>query len=144
MELYIGGRASGKLDIVKRKNSEILVIDEKNFRSFLDAKGSREELSKEEASKWLVTRLVINHLHLIIREMLKDSYKTSDIISRLLKIAEYYPDIIIISDEIGNGIVPVDEFERLYREETGRILIEVAKNCDRVWRVICGIEMRIK
>ncbi len=50
-----------------------------------------------------------------------------------------YPDCILISDEIGNGIVPMDAFEREYREQTGRILIELAKEAEEVTRVICGI-----
>ncbi len=32
------------------------------------------------------------------------------------------PDCIIISDEIGNGIVPMEHEEREYRELTGRLL----------------------
>ena len=53
-------------------------------------------------------------------------------------------DCMIISDEIGNGIVPIDAFERAYRETTGRILIELADRADEVVRVICGIQQRIK
>jgi adenosyl cobinamide kinase/adenosyl cobinamide phosphate guanylyltransferase len=52
--------------------------------------------------------------------------------------------IIIISDEIGNGIVPTDAFEREYRERTGRILVELASRADEVVRILCGIEQRIK
>ena len=55
-----------------------------------------------------------------------------------------YPDCILISDEIGNGIVPMDAFEREYREQTGRILIELAKEAEEVIRVICGIGQKIK
>ncbi len=51
---------------------------------------------------------------------------------------------VIISDEIGCGIVPIDKYERLWREEVGRGLCEVAKRCDEVWRVFCGIGIRIK
>ena len=54
------------------------------------------------------------------------------------------PDCILICDEIGNGIVPIDRFEREYREQVGRILIEVAKRADRVERITCGIGQRIK
>ena len=50
----------------------------------------------------------------------------------------------MISDEIGNGIVPMDAFEREYREQTGRILIELAKEAEEVIRVICGIGQKIK
>ncbi len=51
---------------------------------------------------------------------------------------------IIISDEIGNGIVPVEAFEREYRERTGRILIQLAQKAEEVERVICGIGQKIK
>ena len=51
---------------------------------------------------------------------------------------------MIICDEIGNGIVPLDAFEREYREHTGRILIELAGKADEVVRIICGIQQRIK
>ena len=54
------------------------------------------------------------------------------------------PEIAIICDEVGNGIVPMDAFEREYRERLGRFLIEVAKRADRVERIMCGIGQRIK
>ena len=57
---------------------------------------------------------------------------------------ERHPDCIIISDEIGNGIVPLDGFEREYRERTGRMLVELADRAEEVIRVICGIGQRIK
>ena len=41
------------------------------------------------------------------------------------------------ADEIGNGIVPLDAFEREYREQTGRAEILLAKKADEVVRVIC-------
>lgn len=57
---------------------------------------------------------------------------------------EQYPNWIIISDEVGNGIVPMEKEERAYREVLGRILIEAASKADRVERVICGLGQRIK
>lgn len=54
------------------------------------------------------------------------------------------PDIFIISDEIGNGIVPVDKKEREYRERLGRMLCVLAGKASRVERIVCGIGQRIK
>ena len=51
---------------------------------------------------------------------------------------------VIISEEIGSGIVPMDEFSRAWREETGRILCRLAAQADQVWRVVGGIGQRIK
>lgn len=57
---------------------------------------------------------------------------------------DMHPDCVVISDEVGNGIVPMDAFEREYRERLGRMLIEIAEKAERVERVICGIGQRIK
>ena len=54
------------------------------------------------------------------------------------------PDAIIISNEVGNGIVPMDPFERDYREKLGRTLIKLARQAESVIRVICGIGQKIK
>ncbi|MGM9936048.1 MAG: bifunctional adenosylcobinamide kinase/adenosylcobinamide-phosphate guanylyltransferase [Candidatus Ornithomonoglobus sp.] len=51
---------------------------------------------------------------------------------------------IITCDEIGLGIVPVDKFERDWREKTGRIICETAKKADTVYRVYYGIAQKIK
>ncbi|MBR1404840.1 MAG: bifunctional adenosylcobinamide kinase/adenosylcobinamide-phosphate guanylyltransferase [Treponema sp.] len=50
---------------------------------------------------------------------------------------------IIISDDIFCGVVPIDAFQRKWREETGLALQKIAKNA-AVWRVFCGIATRIQ
>ncbi len=54
------------------------------------------------------------------------------------------PNRILVTDEIGYGIVPIDPFEREYREETGRICCLLAEKSEEVWRVCCGLGMRLK
>lgn len=54
------------------------------------------------------------------------------------------PDVILICDEVGGGIVPVDKEERDYRECVGRVLCELAKEAESVERVYCGIGQTIK
>ena len=51
---------------------------------------------------------------------------------------------LLISDEIGYGLVPVDDFEREYREFHGRVMTELAEQADCVERVVGGIPQRIK
>lgn len=60
------------------------------------------------------------------------------------KLAGRNPDIVIVTNEIGYGLVPVDPFERMYRECTGRICTELAALSGRVDRVVCGFGMTIK
>ena len=57
---------------------------------------------------------------------------------------EKYPDAVVISDEVGCGIVPLDKFEREYRERLGRFLIKIAERSERVVRIFCGIGTVIK
>ncbi len=54
------------------------------------------------------------------------------------------PGIVIVTDEIGCGIVPAERHLREYRELTGRICTELAAVSAEVHRVLCGIGTRIK
>ena len=60
------------------------------------------------------------------------------------KILSDNPDIVIITDEIGSGIVPLDVKEREWREVHGRICCQLAGRADAVFRVIAGIGQKIK
>lgn len=53
-------------------------------------------------------------------------------------------EIILVLQETGCGVVPVDPEERRFREENGRICTELAEAADEVYRVCCGIAVRIK
>lgn len=54
------------------------------------------------------------------------------------------PERIVITDEIGYGVVPVEASLRAWREETGRLCCELAAQAEEVWRVCCGIGQRLK
>lgn len=51
---------------------------------------------------------------------------------------------VVVTDELGYGIVPMDAFDRAYREQTGRICTKLAAKAEKVYRVICGIGTVIK
>ena len=48
-------------------------------------------------------------------------------------------DSIVISREIGCGVVPMEAKDRAWREYHGAVLQDLAKRADRVVRVFCGI-----
>ena len=54
------------------------------------------------------------------------------------------PDAFVTADEIGCGIVPMEAFERDYRETDGRVCQRIAACSEEVYRVICGLGVRIK
>ena len=51
---------------------------------------------------------------------------------------------VVICDEIGCGLVPVDAGERQRREQVGRLCIQLAQEAHRVIRVVCGVGTVIK
>lgn len=54
------------------------------------------------------------------------------------------PDAIIVSDEVGSGIVPLSASDRSFRENVGRALCVLAARSESVTRVICGIPVKLK
>lgn len=127
MNLIIGGYAQGKLDYaVQKYKIKADHIHDGNLPDTMGEKGGN---------------LVINHLHTWIRERLLNG---KDPLEEILGFLDKNPGCILISDEVGNGIVPMEDFEREYRERVGRILVELAKRADKVERVICGLGQEIK
>ena len=83
----------------------------------------------------------IHHFHDYVKRALKDHYDLSKLVPNLL---EKNPDICILTNEMGYGVVPTDAFERELRDRLGSICIELAENSDVVYRMICGIPTIIK
>ncbi len=84
-----------------------------------------------------------NQLHLLIKRRLEEEKSQEDILQEI-KEAVSEGQWVVISDEIGNGVVPMESSEREWREVTGRILIELAKKATEVYRVVCGVGTKIK
>lgn len=84
---------------------------------------------------------VINHYHKKVREQLEAGL---DPLKEAEKLIEKKHSSIIISDEVGYGLVPMDAFEREYREMVGRVNCCFAKHAEQVIRIVCGIGTRIK
>ena len=84
-------------------------------------------------------KTAINGFHYIIKKSIEDGENIEAVIKRVMEYAD-----IIVCDEIGSGIIPVDKKEDLWREETGRALCEIASKADEVYRVVAGIAQKIK
>ncbi len=82
----------------------------------------------------------VNGLHKIIRNAMANGLDPYDEAGKIL---DAKPDIVICS-EVGSGIVPLDAFEREWRETVGRISCMFAERADSVIRVVCGIGVRLK
>ena len=54
------------------------------------------------------------------------------------------PDIILICDEVGCGVVPMNPAQRTWREQVGRLCCRLARRAERVERMFCGLPMTLK
>ncbi len=81
--------------------------------------------------------------HLYVRRFLMDMDE-EELDAFAEKLYEENPDIVIVTDEIGSGVVPLEPEERRYREAVGRVCTDLAARADRVDRVVCGIGTVIK
>lgn len=86
-------------------------------------------------------RPVIGGFHYYVRRLLKEERDVDEFIE---EIEERNPDVVITSDELGCGIVPVDPEERAFREAAGRAAVKLASDSQAVYRMVCGIPVRLK
>lgn len=126
MDLVIGGRAQGKLQYVLQQRG----ISQKQIYDG----NSDLELTSHDVLVW-------NHYETWFRAKLAQGKNPEELTWAVL---QNNANICVISDEVGNGIVPMDKNEREYRERLGRMLCELAKQAVSVERVICGIGQKIK
>lgn len=124
MEMIIGGAFQGKCSYAKEKYPEINWVYGK-------------EINEEGL---LLAQGVLGFQEYIQRE-LKEGKKVAGIAEKLI---QKNPDIIIVCDEVGYGVVPADAFSREYREVLGRICTKLAAASTKVTRVVCGIGTVIK
>lgn len=86
-------------------------------------------------------RKIIYGLHEYIRRLLKEDRSVEEF---LTGIRNNNPHVLLVTNEIGCGIVPVDKEERRWREAAGRAAVWAAKDSEAVYRLVCGIPTRIK
>ena len=124
MELIIGGAFQGKTDYAKKGHPS---LNWKEAGSMCE-----EELLSAEG--------ILNFQEYIKKEI-REGRNPGNVGELLLK--KNY-GAVVVSEEVGYGLVPVDAFEREYREAVGRICTKLASGSHKVTRVICGIGTVIK
>ena len=124
MELIIGGAYQGKLTYAVRKY------------------GFRED-GLYDLERGLPERRYpcFYHLERLTRSAAERGETEEELFCRLLPLVK---DSVVISREIGCGVVPMDPAERLFRELHGGVLRRLAAEADAVTRIFCGLEEKLK
>lgn len=124
MHFIFGGRGMGMLDYAKRLIADPVVCDlaldgEENIRS---------------------ANILVN-VHLLVKRKVEGG---KDAVSYFRQILPSLHDKIIIGDEVGSGVVPVEPFEREWRDETGRVYQLLAAQAEDVTRLWAGLPQILK
>ena len=85
-------------------------------------------------------KCIINY-HIFIKRLIENNI---DPLEYTQKICVENPEVIIIINEIGCGIIPIEKSDRIWREQTGRAGCIIAERSSAVIRVSCGIPTVIK
>ena len=94
MELYVGGRYQGKFKYVLDTHKDLNETDVADAAVCSDAD--------------ILSHKIINHFHAYIKRKTDQGEDVTDIPAKL---KSENPDVIIISDETGCGIVPADPMD---------------------------------
>lgn len=87
------------------------------------------------------TAAAVTDYHKLVKRLIAENIDVSDFTERLCR--ENTKAAVTIN-EIGCGIIPLEKFERIYREEVGRAGCIIAAHSETVIRVFCGIHQIIK
>ncbi|OBZ16996.1 bifunctional adenosylcobinamide kinase/adenosylcobinamide-phosphate guanylyltransferase [Bacillus sp. FJAT-26390] len=80
-----------------------------------------------------------------LEQQLIDEHRLEFEMDKLLEaIARYPHPLLIVTNEVGDGIVPAYPLGRRFRDEAGRLNQKTAAVCDRVFLVTAGIPIELK
>ena len=148
MILIVGGSHQGKSRAALRHFNRVNGMESS---SVLDGRMMEERGfgGVEELYEALLSADVILHLEKLFEYLMRETENPEDFGSAFLLHMEAREkaegrDRVLTADEIGCGIVPLDPFERDYREREGRFCQRAAAQAREVYRILCGLEMRLK
>ncbi len=100
-------------------------------RRFVEAMGFAEADFTENP---LDARPVLDKLHLLLQRQPMDERLLTALLAKQ----------IVICNEVGCGIVPLDADERAWREQVGRACCTLAESAEQVIRLCCGLPQYLK
>ena len=87
------------------------------------------------------TAKILKNYHVLVRRMIESGIDAEAYTRELCKTN---PDCVILINDVGSGIIPMEKQERIWRENVGRAGCILAEQSSTVIRLICGIPTAIK
>lgn len=126
MRLILGGYANGRTAYAMQKY-------QLTAQDCFDA-------AQQPLTDWQGQRLILHVESLAARWLTGEKDPGEEIQSWL----EKWKDAVVISQEVGCGLVPVEPEQRRFREAVGRLNCLLAESAETVERVCCGLGMQLK
>ncbi|MEO8325277.1 MAG: bifunctional adenosylcobinamide kinase/adenosylcobinamide-phosphate guanylyltransferase [Nitrospirota bacterium] len=105
-------------------------------------------------SEWLAeegsgySSIVVDCLTLWLNNLLRDKVRPSQVpthVRAFLRSARACPgQVVVVSNELGLGLVPGDAISRSFRDVAGRMNQLVAAEADEVYLLVSGLPLRLK
>lgn len=111
-----------KADFEELKQADIIGQFHLYIRKCMEERGNEKENSNEK-----------NHLE-----------EETEIEEQLKELLQENPNVILEITQLGCGVVPIDAFDRSYREKVGRIGCILANQAEQVYLVNYGIPKQLK
>ena len=83
---------------------------------------------------------ILDNLHQLVRWYLEQQLDPKE----LTEILTSKDGLVIITDEVGCGLVPLTAFDRDWRDASGRVGCDIATVSKSVYRMTCGVAQKIR
>ena len=141
----------------RRKNDWFTVETYKNFKNKLNNFFENNDKIKNNLLVDCLTNMITNIIFenqnidwnnfekkLYIQTLKKLNKNVKNSVDELLNITNQFENTVIVSNELGMGLVPSYPLGRYFREIAGKMNQIVAEKADEVYFVVSGIPMKIK
>lgn len=141
----------------RRKNDWFTVETYKNFENELNNFFENNDKTKNNMLVDCLTNMITNIIFenknidwdnfekkMYIQTLEKLNKNVENSVNELLKVSQNFENVIIVSNELGMGLVPSYPLGRYFREIAGKMNQIVAEKADEVYFVVSGISMKIK
>ena len=141
----------------RRKNDWFTFETYKNFENELNNFFENNDKTKNNMLVDCLTNMITNIIFenknidwdnfekkMYIQTLEKLNKNVENSVNKLLNVTNEFENVIIVSNELGMGLVPSYPLGRYFREIAGKMNQIVAEKADEVYFVVSGIPMKIK
>ena len=125
MHLIFGGYAQGRLSYAL-----------KTYQNTADV----FDCATQPLSEWN-GQTILYHLEALVSQALQQNKAP---LTLLQETVPNWQDCILITQEVGCGLVPISAEDRKWREAVGRMNAQLAAQAETVERIFCGLSMQLR